>query len=517
MRGCCCREIRRRNARSVRILAGLVMTVVTVFGAGAALPSAAQADALQVSTQPALYPGFDPSINDYVVRCTGGTPVQVNVSAPAGTDVSVDGQQPQTGSFSAQVGLDPGQSFSIVATGATSDAYYVRCLPSDFTGWTSSLSGQPQAEYYTVGPFARGDFQPIPPGISGNYLAIFDTNGVPMWWMKSSKQPLDFHLLSNGDVAWTHFEGFSGSEERRLDGTLVRTIQAVEPGVVADEHEILLLPNGDYALIAERPLPGFDVCGQSNVTITDYGIEEITPQGSLVWSWFASDHIPMSEIPTAWCNSILGTPAQNGAYDVYHQNAIEPDGNDFVVSFRHLDAVYKVSKADGSIVWKLGGTPRPESLTVIGDSAGPNDTFRGQHDPRVLSDGTLTVHDNGFHPGDPRTPRAVRYAIDPIALTATLVEQINDPGALQTALCCGSARKLPGGDWVMSWGTNDLVTELSPTGSRVFVLSVRQQPVLVPVLARAARHSQQDGPAGRHGGAVPARACAPDRLDAVWR
>jgi hypothetical protein len=206
----------------------------------------------------------------------------------------------------------------------------------------------------------------------------------------------------------------------------------------------------------------------------------------------------MSEIPNAWCANILNTPASNGAFDVYHQNAIEPDGNDFVISFRHLDAVYKISKADGSVVWKLGGVPRPESLTVVGDPLGA-DPLEGQHDPRVLSDGTLTIHDNGFHPGSPRTARAVRYALDLVARTATLVEQVNDPGTLGTALCCGSARKLPGGDWVMSWGTNDLVTELDSSGNRVFSLtfdnnlfSYRAWPVLPGTVSSEALRTGMD-------------------------
>lgn len=209
---------------------GLVTVVAGVVGMDAILPAAAQADALQISTQPALYPGFDTSISDYAVRCDGGS-VTVDVSAPAGTDVSVDRQASQTGNFTVQVGLQAGQSFSVVATtGTTTDTYYVRCVPADFTGWTSQLTGTPQAQFYMVGPFARTNFQPIPPGVSGNYLAIFDAHGVPMWWMKSGKQPLDFHLLSNGNVVWTHFEGFSGSEEHSLDGTLVKSILAVEPG-----------------------------------------------------------------------------------------------------------------------------------------------------------------------------------------------------------------------------------------------------------------------------------------------
>jgi hypothetical protein len=125
--------------------------------------------------------------------------------------------------------------------------------------------------------------------------------------------------------------------------------------------------------------------------------------------------------------------------------------------------------------------------------------FRGQHDARILPDGSLTVHENGFHPGSTRPPRAVRYVIDTTARTATLVEQMNDPGTVATPLCCGSARKLPGGDWVINWGSAGVTTEVSPAGDRVFSLtfddklfSYRAHPVMPGVLSRDALRDGMD-------------------------
>ncbi len=49
-------------------------------------------------------------------------------------------------------------------------------------------------------------------------------------------------------------------------------------------------------------------------------------------------------------------------------NSVEPDGDGFIVSFRHMIAVYRIDKATGKVTWKLGGTTRAESLTMIGDT-----------------------------------------------------------------------------------------------------------------------------------------------------
>ena len=100
-------------------------------------------------------------------------------------------------------------------------------------------------------------------------------------------------------------------------------------------------------------------------------------------------------------------------------------------------------------------TINPDSLTVLDDpvfSGGSH--FGGQHDPRVRSDGTVTVHDDGSDLNRP--PRGVRYRIDAAAMTATLVEQVSDPSLAGSSFCCGSARNLPGGDWVFGLGRDEL-------------------------------------------------------------
>jgi len=118
------------------------------------------------------------------------------------------------------------------------------------------------------------------------------------------------------------------------------------------------------------------------------------------------------------------------------------------------------------VEWKLGGTKRPQSLRVIGDRLSP--TFSNQHDARVLPDGTVTVYDNRSFVGP---PRAVRFGIDPATRTATFLEQVTD--RVDRSGSMGSARKLAGGDWVVSWGGSDLMSELTPSGGVVWHLKMR--------------------------------------------
>jgi hypothetical protein len=471
-----------------------LVALLAVLGVLEGLTGAAVAkplSTLQVSTQPSLFPAFKPSVTDYVVRCQPSNQVQVSVSTPEHKEVSVDNGPLRKGSFTQTVSLSEGQSFDITYTARRrkTTTYFIRCLPSDFPAFTATRRGSTQAQWYAVTP----NLFTAPPGVSQQYVAFFDNNGVPEWWARSPAAdglPTDAKLLPNGHVAWLKF--FGGMEERRLDGSIVRTVNTVSSG--ADIHDVQLLPNGNYVIGRYFTRTGVDMssCGGSTSrNLVDFELQELTPSGALVWSWRASDHIPFSEVTAPW-----ESECTTGGGDIYHWNSVEPDGDGYVLSFRHLDAVYRIDRATGAIDWKLGGEPRPESLTVVGDPLSAVSTFGGQHDARVLGDGSLTVHDNGT--GRNRPPRAVRYAIDETANTATLLEDVRDPDA-PNSFCCGSSRRLPGGNWVSEWGANPYVTEQTGTGARVFklsftqgVFSYRAYPVLPGQLSRAALRAGMD-------------------------
>jgi hypothetical protein len=438
--------------------------VCLVLGLGTADAAAAP----RIATYPALYPSFSPKVHDYVSRCHAGRPLLLAVHAQASTKVRLDKRRPSTGSSQTRLNLVGGRGVT-VKVGTT--GYHVRCLPKDFPTWTAERHGTPQASWYIVTPTVGG-----PDGAGSRYVAIFDRNGVPVWWMERDDNPQDAKLLPDGDIAWsaytftpyvTHSAPY---EERRFDGTLVRTIAAV--GADTDSHELQVLPNGDYLTVSYVLRDGVDLSpygGPADATVVDSEVQEVSPAGALVWEWNSKDHVALEEskpfMPTILLQPRVIADGRT-VYDITHVNGVEPDGDSLLISLRHTDSVYKVNRTTGAIEWKLGGTHTPESLTVEGEPA-DSLVLSGQHDPRLMPDGTITVHDN--RTGTKLGPRAVRFRVDESARTATQVEEITDPATVPS-LCCGSARKLPGGDWVMSWGYNGLVTELTPSGQRLFGL-----------------------------------------------
>jgi Arylsulfotransferase (ASST)/Bacterial cadherin-like domain/Bacterial Ig domain/RTX calcium-binding nonapeptide repeat (4 copies) len=408
-----------------------------------------------VFADPPLSPAFDPDVANYTTRCAG-SPVEVFGRAAAGTTVAVDGEEPSPGSFAATVPLEENQAFSFTTDAASgSKSYSVRCLPEDFPVWNYEQLRRPSHELYVVAPNLA---EPLP----AQYVVVFDRDGVPVWWDTETGGTLqDAKVLSDGNLAW--WNAGSGYVIREPDGTLVRHVTAVG---FTDGHELQETPNGNYLLISNEIRKGVDLTefgGTVNEDVEDMVVQEIAPNGDLVWSWSTKGHISLAETGRWWPTALAGPPAR----DIIHMNAIEPVGEDAVlISNRHNDAVYKVDKDSGEIVWKLGGTWTPKSLRVLGDPEGAY-PFGGQHDVRLLPDGTITVEDNNTQLGVP--PRAVRYAIDEASRTATMVEQVKDPLA-PSSFCCGSARRSADGSWLMSWGGNSLVGEYDSAGQPNFRL-----------------------------------------------
>jgi hypothetical protein len=414
-----------------------------------------------VSTTPALFPTFQTGVVDYVNRCDPASPTTVQVNAPEGTTVSVNGGAPQSGSFTVHVTQSVGKRFTLdVTTNGTTTTHHVRCLPQDFPTWSSNTTGTPQAAYYAT---------TLAEGFSPSYPVIFDTNGVPVWWLPR-KSGFLLEPLPNNNFAILKLSG--PMEEYNLNGNLVRSLNTVGAG--ADFHDVLLLPNGNYVLATAQS----QLCNLSSWGLgvaencLNHVFQELQPPATpgappvVVWAWDTSLHIPVTETAQHWRTP--ADPAFGGGYDPWHYNSIEDTGDGFIISFRHTDAIYKIDKALGTIVWKLGGTQRTESLQLVNDPLGG---IIGQHDARLHADGTVTLFDNG-KPGaaQGRPPRGVSYLIDAQAKTATLTEQVGDAG-VASSVCCGSARRLSSGHWVLGWGGTPELTENKSDGSRVFGLS----------------------------------------------
>jgi len=122
--------------------------------------------------------------------------------------------------------------------------------------------------------------------------------------------------------------------------------------------------------------------------------------------------------------------------DWAHANAVvhDPSDDSFLVSLRHQDAIVKIARPTGDLVWILGDPARwgpawqPYLLTPVAVPTDPKgfEWSYHQHAPELTSTGSIVLFDNGNGRAIPPTAvlpfaerysRAVEYVVDPVAMT----------------------------------------------------------------------------------------------------
>ncbi|HEX5592282.1 MAG TPA: arylsulfotransferase family protein [Solirubrobacterales bacterium] len=426
----------RPSALSRLLISGLIVAAVLAGCGGGSSSGIGEKsrDAKDAQADPPveierLYPAFDPAERHYVARCAP--------DAPPGADFEIhrtaDGQR---------------------------RSYSVRCLPADFPPWRFERLGKTPPGFFVVSVKASNEARP--------WVIVFDDEGVPRWWYSPPTRALWAQVLADGTVVWARSfgDGYGldprmAHEVRSLDGRLLRLVRT--KGSIIDGHEFRELGDGNVLVDSYVPetadLTRFG--GPARAAIVSAEVQEIDPEGRELWHWNSRSHIALSETGRWWHN-VLSNPRRRlqgrQAFDPVHINAIEPRGSDeVVISTRHTDAVYGIRRSTGEIAWKLGGTKTGKSLRIVGDPA--RKLLGGQHDVRVTDDGSLSIYDNGKD--RPRRPRVVFYRLDLGQGVARYRGQLND-SEVKTSHCCGSARELADGGWLVSWGDNPLVTAFGP-------------------------------------------------------
>jgi len=460
-----------RRAIGALLLSLLTALTLPLWGCGVTGTGSMGSGSEASASISGLYPDFNSAETRYVSRC-GRRAAPIQIDAGAGTRVAVGSAEARTGARQVDPGVRPGEDFTVtVISGADRHTYEVRCLPSDFPQWRFQGLRPIDQGLFVVSFRATRDARP--------WVIVFDHQGVPRWWYSPDTRALWAQVLGDGTVAWARSfgDGYGldprmAHEVRSPSGRLIRVVRT--RGEIIDGHEFRELDDGNvlvdtYAPGAKVNLKRFG--GPRSASAVFGEIQEIDPDGQVVWRWNSRGKIGLGETGRWWRNVLSN--AKHSArgvttFDPVHINSIEPRGPDeVVVSMRHTDAIYGIERSTGDIIWKLGGTETADSLRIIGDPAAK--LFGGQHDARVDENGNISVYDNGKD--RPRRPRVVSYRLDLQQGTATYLGQLNDP-RITTSHCCGSARPLEGGGWLISWGDNPLVTAFDSSGRTAFRLEL---------------------------------------------
>jgi Arylsulfotransferase (ASST)/Bacterial Ig-like domain/Secretion system C-terminal sorting domain/Kre9/KNH-like N-terminal Ig-like domain len=333
-------------------------------------------------------------------------------------------------------------------------------LPADFPRLTVGTSNNPADGKIFLANFPYGGGDSL-----GYYLIIANNDGTIEKYKKLPQPSFDFKVQPNGDLSYAevlaNYGGYAKVEWIVLDTTfaVVDSFQCGN-GYTADLHDFILLPNGHALLMAFDPEP-VDMSqivsgGNPNATVLGGIIQELDASHNVVFQWRSWDYIPITDSYENLTDSTV---------DYLHMNAIDVDSDgNILASFRHLSQVIKINRQTGDVMWKMGGKQNQFNFINEDISNAPN-YFSYQHDVRHLSNGDITLFDNGNQHNPPYS-RAVEYKIDETNKTATLVWQYrHNPDIFNPAM--GSVQRLSNGNTLIGWGLSSAngtaaVTEVDP-------------------------------------------------------
>lgn len=271
--------------------------------------------------------------------------------------------------------------------------------------------------YYFFAPYASS-----PPYNFSHPQLILDRFGEVVWYrifsgLPKSTTTYDFKLQPDGRMS---YYSIARTKFFLMDSTFtIRDSVDAANEYDLDVHDLQFLPDGHYLLLAQETrimnLTGYhffgynhNAPGGANAEVIGVVIQEFDENKNLVWEWKGHDHFAFDDVDSIYMNS----PTK---VDWTHANAVEldDDGNIFLSS-RHFNEITKINRQTGAIIWRLGG--KRNQFTFINDPL----KFSGQHDIRRISNGHITLFDNGtYH--NPPFARALEYDLNETAKTATLV------------------------------------------------------------------------------------------------
>lgn len=280
---------------------------------------------------------------------------------------------------------------------------YIRTLPSSYYD-AVAVSNNPEDGYYYFN--------------LNNNIYKMTTNGEIVFFKKVEKADMadggmDFKRTEvDGKVYYSYLTGYTPADRAPLNGVGYGRMRAVVMDQNYNEIDQVnsLIPN--QRVVENHPLENhqFTILGEKHYILSAYVGKRVTninagvahsklgarvvacvlqeiKDGKLLWQWDSTEH------PELYSMSVDGNDFynQNSQWaDYAHFNAIyvDPKDNNFICSFRHLNAILKLDRKTGKILWVLGG--KEDQFNLL-----DNQLFSHQHDVRIASDGGITLFDNG--------------------------------------------------------------------------------------------------------------------------
>ncbi|HUN77485.1 MAG TPA: arylsulfotransferase family protein [Solirubrobacteraceae bacterium] len=288
-------------------------------------------------------------------------------------------------------------------------------------------------------------FHPLPFGIQATNFEVQQYEGKPAltWWQ-----------------GYIPPQGFGQGEVMIYNDAYQQVARiAAGNGYKADLHEFHIDADDTAVLTVMNPIHCdlTAVGGPQDGSVTDSLYQEIDLRTHLVRrEWTSLDHVALSESYSSPIHSSTEWP-----YDFFHMNSIDVQSDgEVLLSARNTWALYELNGQTGQIVARAGGR---HSTIKMGDGT----LTAYQHDAVALTNGMISVFDNGGVPMVHQQSRGIVVSLDAQTGSETLVGQYVHPTALKAG-SQGDVQEQANGNFFLGWGAEPWFSEFTSSGQLVF-------------------------------------------------
>lgn len=362
---------------------------------------------------------------------------------------------------------------------------------------------------------ARGSGPPAVPPTSA-YLIMVDDLGRVVWFLESKRDIVSATHLRNGNLLYLSGRQLAievdlfGNTVQQWYASRVSTDEMPEGATKVDvdtlHHDLYELPAGAGAdfIALSTELREYDDypynehyqdMGRHRANVVGDVIVEFDRDGKVV------RRVPLLNAldPRRVCYDSL-EDFWNRTYndvetdDWAHANAvlIDPKDGNYVVSCRNQDAVIKLERATGKVMWILGPPMNwrsPWRERWLRPEGEPFAWSYHQHAPVILPNGDIALFDNGNGRATPpmielregaRYSRAVIYRIDEKAQTVRQVWSYGSPAEPWYSFFLGNVVPMPRtGNLLVTDGGKQISPSVRQGYARVFEVTRSERPEIV--------------------------------------
>ena len=428
-----------------------------------------------------IYPAFSPEIKEYYIT---------SLNTLNSIEVTIDNFDSQKNIYinnkkatsnSTYIKLNIGDDIVIKSYNEKNEAviYTVHYMPIDMPKINVITKNNPSDGYIFINQFHLSNSNPN----STNYIAILNNDGFPVYYKKSNNQIINFKYFetNTNQKRYSYNDNTLGKiivmDENFNEIKQLELLPNNGHGAIrTDNHDFVYFNDYHYILPAYVNRPGVNMNaygGANSVELIDFAFQEIV-NGQVIFEWNSANFPEfLQHTDPIYYNQFATRPK----VDYFHFNSItiDPNDNNFIVSARHMNQIYKINRTSGQIMWRFGGSNDDFNLTE-------NKIISHPHHATILPNGNLLLFDNGVTK-TPQQSRVVEFDIDENNFTATIANQYTETGRYFDIM--GSAQKLQNGNYFIGWGGNITsqvnanksdITEVNANGNIVLDMSFSNNP-----------------------------------------